>query len=144
MNPMKLDNLPRFPYLASVAISILALAAGCGGDNGAPAYSGSSTYLEQRDGRPVLVFEISISDSDGEPYSKGLLVQGTAFTPDGSFPILEANKAGKVTIILEASTAGDYRVAIESFTDADGRTYPPDPDNADLNGIVLLTQNYAP
>ena len=141
---MKFNNLLRFPFSASVLVLFLVLAAGCGGDSGEPVYSGSSIYLDERDGQPVLVYEISISDGAGDPYSEGLLVQGTAFTPDSSFPIVAANQAGKVIIVLEASTAGDYRVAIDSFTDTEGRSFLPSPDNQDLNGKVLLTHNYAP
>ena len=139
-----LKDFLGFPFLAISAISILALAAGCGGDSGTPVYSGSNNYLDQRDGQPVLVFEISISDGDGDPYLKGLLVEGTAFTPGGSLPIVEANQGGMVIIVLEASIPGDYRVAIESFIDTEGRSFPPSPDNEQLNGKVLLTQNYAP
>ncbi len=144
MRSMKLSYLPKVHYLVFVAISFMAFAAGCGGDSGAPVFSGSSTYLEERDGQAVFVYEISISDGDGDPYTKGLLVQGMAFTPDGSFPILEANQGGQVTIVLEASTPGDYRVAIESFSDSQGKYFKPAPDDEDLNGIVLLTQTYAP
>jgi hypothetical protein len=143
---MNLNFLFRFPFVAVAAILILALAVGCGGDSasGQPVYSGSSIYLEDRDGQPVVVFEISISDGNGDPYTKGLLVESTAFTPDSSFPVLKANQGGKVTIILEASTPGDYRVAIESFIDPKGPVLLPAPDSTELGGKVLLTFNYAP
>ncbi len=138
--------LIRFHFVALASILILALAVGCGGDStsGAPIYGGSSTYLEERDGQPVLVFEILITNGDGEPYTGGLLVESTAFTPDSSFPILKANQGGKVTIILEASTPGDYRVAIESFIDPDSQVYTPSPDSSELGGKVVLTQTYSP
>lgn len=143
---MKFDRLFRFPSSALAAILVLALAGGCGGDSasGSPVYSGSSTHLEERDGQPVVVFEISISDGNGDPYTKGLLVESTAFTPDSSFPVLKANQGGGVTIILEVSTPGDYHVAIGSFIDPEGRALPPAPDSTELRGKVLLTYNYAP
>ncbi len=143
---MKFDRLFRFPSSALAAILVLALAGGCGGDSasGSPVYSGSSTHLEERDGQPVVVFEISISDGNGDPYTKGLLVESTAFTPNSSFPVLEVNQGGNVTIILELSTPGDYRVAIESFINPDSQVFPPAPDSAELGGKVLLTYNYAP
>jgi len=143
---MKFDRLFRFPSSALAAILVLALAVGCGGDSasGSPVYSGSSTHLEERDGQPVVVFEISISDGNGDPYTKGLLVESTAFTPNSSFPVLEVNQGGNVTIILELSTPGDYRVAIESFINPDSQVFPPAPDSAELGGKVLLTYNYAP
>jgi hypothetical protein len=143
---MKFDYRLRFPFGAVAAALILAFAVGCGGDSGLgpPVYSGSSIYLEDRDGQPVVVFEISISDSKGDPYTKGLLVENTAFTPDSSFSVLEANQGGKITIILDVSTPGDYRIAIESFRDSEGKVLPPAPDSTELGGKVLLTYNYAP
>ena len=143
---MKFDYRLRFPFGAVAAALILAFAVGCGGDSGLgpPVYSGSSIYLEDSDGQPVVVFEISISDSNGDPYTKGLLVESTAFTPDSSFPVLKANQGGNVTIILELSTPGDYRIAIESFIDPDSQVLPPAPDSTELGGKVLLTYNYAP
>ena len=143
---MKFDYLLRFPFGAVAALLILAFAVGCGGDSasGSPVYSGSSTHLEERDGQPVAVFEISISDSKGDPYTKGLWVENTAFTPDSSFSVLEANQGGGVTIILEVSTPGDYHVAIGSFIDPEGQALPPAPDSTELRGKVLLTYNYAP
>jgi hypothetical protein len=143
---MKFDYLLRFPFGAVAALLILAFAVGCGGDSGPgpPIYSGSSIYLEERDGQPVVVFEISISDSKGDPYTKGLLVENTAFTPDSSFSVLEANQGGKITIILDVSTPGDYRIAIESFINPDSQVFPPAPDSAELGGKVFLTYDYAP
>ncbi len=141
---MTLNNLPRLTYLAGVVVSFLLLAVGCGGGSGAPVYSSSSIYPDQRDGRPVLVYEILISDGKGNPYSEGLLVAGTAFTPDSAFPYSKAIKLGQVQIVLEVSTAGDDRVAIETFIDTKGREYDPLPTNEDLNGKVLLTQRYDP
>ena len=130
--------------MAGVVVSFLVLAVGCGGDSGAPVFSSSSIYPDERDGRPVLVYEILISDGNGNPYSEGLLVTGTAFTPDSTFPYAKAIKLGQVQIVLDTSTAGDYRVAIETFIDTKGREYRPLPSNEDLNGKVLLTQRYAP
>ena len=143
---MRFDHLLRFPSGAVAAVLVLAFAVGCGGDSGSgpPVYSGSSIQLEERDGQPVAVFEISISDGNGDPYTKGLLVESTAFTPDSSFPVLKANQGGNVTIILELSTPGDYRIAIESFIDPDSQVLPPAPDSTELGGKVLLTYNYAP
>ena len=143
---MGFKRLLRFPARAVAAVLILAFAVGCGGDSGSgpPVYSGSSIYFEERDGQPVAVFEISISDGNGDPYTKGLLVESTAFTPGASFPVLKANQGGKVIIILDLSTPGDYRVAIESFIDPDSQVSPPDPDSTELGGKVLLTYNYAP
>jgi len=141
---MTLNDLPRFPFLAGVAVSFLLLAVGCGGGSGAPVYSSSSIYPEERDGRPVLVYEILIGDGNGNPYSEGLLVTGTTFTPDSvntySMPI----QLGQVQIVLEASTAGNYTVTIDTLTDTKGRVYQPLPDNVDLNGKVLLNQRYDP
>ena len=143
---MRFDHLLRFPSGAVAAVLVLAFAVGCGGDSGSgpPVYSGSSIQLEERDGQPVAVFEISISDGNGDPYTKGLLVESTAFTPDSSFPVLKANQGGNVTIILELSTPGDYRIAIESFIDPDSQVLSPAPDSTELGGKVLLTYNYAP
>lgn len=143
---MRFDHLLRFPSGAVAAVLVLAFAVGCGGDSGSgpPVYSGSSIQLEERDGQPVVVFEISISDGNGDPYTKGLLVESTAFTPDSSFPVLKANQGGNVTIILELSTPGDYRIAIESFIDPDSQVLSPAPDSTELGGKVLLTYNYAP
>ena len=143
---MRFDHLLRFPSGAVAAVLVLAFAVGCGGDSGSgpPVYSGSTIQLEERDGHPVAVFEISISDGNGDPYTKGLLVESTAFTPDSSFPVLKANQGGNVTIILELSTPGDYRIAIESFIDPDSQVLPPAPDSTELGGKVLLTYNYAP
>ena len=143
---MKFDRLLRFRSGAVAAVLVLALTVGCGGDSGsgAPVYSGSSIHLEEREGQPVVVFEISISDGNGEPYTKGLLVESTAFTPDSSFPVLKANQGGNVTIILELSTPGDYRIAIESFIDPDSQVLLPAPDSTELGGKVLLTYSYAP
>ena len=90
------------------------------------------------------IFEISISDGNDDPYTKGLLVESTAFTPDSSFPVLKTNQGGGVTIILEVSTPGDYHVAIGSFIDTKGQALPPAPDSTELRGKVLLTYNYAP
>jgi hypothetical protein len=143
---MRFNRLLKFPSSAVAAVLILAFAVGCGGDSGSgpPVYSGSSIYLEEQDGQPVAVFEISISDGDGAPYTNGLLVESTAFTPNSSYPVLEVNQGGNVTIILELSTPGDYRVAIESFINPDSQVFPPAPDSAELGGKVLLTYNYAP
>ncbi len=143
---MRFNLLLKFPSSAVAAVLILAFAVGCGGDSGSgpPVYSGSSIYLEEQDGQPVAVFEISISDSKGDPYTKGLLVENPAFTPDSSFSVLEANQGGKITIILDVSTPGDYRIAIESFINPDSQVFPPAPDSAELGGNVLLTYDYAP
>ena len=139
-----MNSLCKIHFLAGAVVLFLALAVGCGGDSGLPVYSSSTIYPDERNGRPVLVYEIMISDGDGNPYTKGLLVTGTAFTPGSVFPIIAANQRGQVTFVLEASTAGDYRVAIETFTDPKGREYQPQPANTDLNGKVLLTQTYDP
>ena len=142
---MGLRNRPRFPLFAAIAVSLLALAFGCGGDSSdAPVYSGSSTYIENRESGPVLVYEILIADSDGNPYTEGLLVAGTAFTPGSVFPVIAANKSGKATFVLEATTAGDYRIAVESFTDTQGQTFTPSPGDTDFGGKILLVQTYDP
>ena len=133
-----------FVFLAGVLFSTLALAIGCGGGSGPPVYSDGSTYLEEREGRQVLVYEFSITDGDGNPYTGPLLVEGTAFTPGGVDPILESNRAGKVEIILEPTTAGEYRIAIQSFIDPEGQTYRPLPDDTKLSGVVVLAHTYAP
>ena len=107
-------------------------------------YSGNSIYLEEREGGPVLVYEIFITDGNGNPYTKGLLVEGTAFTPGSVFPIVAANRSGTAQVIIETSIAGDYRVAIESFTDTQGRAFVPSSDDTGLSGKVLLTHKYEP
>ena len=142
---MRLSVRPRFSFYAAVAVFVAALAVGCGGNgSGDPVYSGNSIYLEEREGGPVLVYEIFITDGNGNPYTKGLLVEGTAFTPGSVFQVLVANQSGTAKVILETSIAGDYRVAIESFTDTQGRTFVPSPDDTDLGGKVLLTHRYEP
>ena len=142
---MGLRNRPQFPLFAAIAVSLLTLAFGCGGDSSdAPVYSGSSIYFENRESGPVLVYEISIADSDGNPYTKGLLVAGTAFTPGSVFPVIAANKSGKATFVLEPTIAGDYRIAIESFTDTQGQTFTPSPGDTDFGGKLLLIQTYDP
>jgi len=142
---MGLKNRSRFPLFAVIAVSLLALAFGCGGDSSdAPVYSGSSIYFENRENGPVLVYEILIADSDGNPYTEGLLVAGTAFTPGSVFPVIAANKSGTATFVLEATTAGDYRLAVESFTDTKGQTFTPSPGDTDFGGKLLLIQTYDP
>ena len=56
-----------FVFLAGVLFSTLALAIGCGGESRPPVYSDGSTYLEEREGRQVLVYEFSITDGDRNP-----------------------------------------------------------------------------
>ena len=142
---MRLIGRPRFPLFTAAVVSLLALGVGCGGDSSeAPVYSGSSTYFEKRESGPVLVYEISIADSDGNPYTQGLLVEGTAFTPGSVFSVVAANKSGKATFVLEPTIAGDYRVAVESFTDTQGNTFTPSPGDTDFGGKLLLTQTYDP
>ena len=143
---MRLNDRPRLSFFAGIAVFVALLAVGCGGgdDSGAPIYSGNSIYLEEREGGPVLVYEIFITDGKGNPYTKGVLVAGTAFTPGSVFPIVAANQSGKAIVTLELTIAGDYRVAIESFTDTQGRTYVPSPDDTDLSGKVVLTHKYEP
>ena len=125
---------------------VAVLAVACGGDDGPgdPVYSGNSIYLEEREGGPVLVFEIFISDENGDPYTKGVLVEGTVFTPSSAFPVVAANKSGKAQVIVEPSIAGEYRVGVESFTDTQGRAYVPSPDDTDLSGKVVLIYKYEP
>ena len=142
---MRLSHRARFSLFAGIAVILAVLAAGCGGDDsGAPIYSGNSIYLEEREGGPVLVYEIFITDEDGDPFTKGVLVEGTAFTPGLVFPVVATNKSGKAQFILEPSIAGEYRVAIESFTDTEGRAFLPSPDNTDLGGKVVLIHKYEP
>ena len=142
---MRLSIRPRFSFYACIAVLVVAFAVGCGGnDSGDPVYSGNSISLEERESGPVLVYEIFISDEDGNPYTKGLLVETTAFTPGAVFPVVVANKSGKAQVILETSIAGDYRVAIESFIDTQGRTFVPSPDDTNLSGKVVLTYRYEP
>ena len=92
----------------------------------------------------MLVYEIIITDGNGDPYTKGLLVEGTAFTPGSVFPVVATNHSGMARFILEPTVAGDYRVAIESFTDTQGRPYVPSPDDSDLSGKVVLAYKYEP
>ena len=131
--------------IACIAVCVAVLAVGCGGnESGDPVYSGNSIYLEEREGGPVLVYEIFITDGNGNPYTKGLLVEGTAFTPGSVFPIVAANRSGTAQVILETSIAGDYRVTIESFTDTQGRAFVPSSGDTGLSGKVLLTHKYEP
>ena len=139
----------RLSYRAtfSLFVGIVAvLAIGCGSDDSSktPIYSGNSISLEEREGEPVLVYEISITDEDGDPYTKGVLVEATAFTPGSVFPVVATNRSGTAQFIIELSIAGEYRVAIESFTDTEGRSYLPSPDNTDLGGKVVLIHKYEP
>ena len=142
---MRLRSSPRFSLITSIAVCVALLAVGCGdNESGDPVYSGNSIYLEEREGGPVLVYEIFITDGNGNPYTKGLLVEGTAFTPGSVFPIVAANRSGTAQVILETSIAGDYRVTIESFTDTQGRAFVPSSDDTGLSGKVLLTHKYEP
>ena len=129
-----------------VLISLLTFAVACGGDSGSgdPVYGGSSIYQEERNGQTVLVFDISITDADGDPYSSGILVEGAAFTPLASFPIAVPSVGGRAEIIVEVTAPGEYRVGIDGFTDTLGKTYLPLPDDENANGKVLLSQEYAP
>ncbi len=142
---MKLIHRPTFSLFAGIVGIVAILAVACGSDeSGQPIYSGQSIYLAARDGEPVLVYEIFITDEDGDPYTKGVLVEGTAFTPGSVFPVVATNKSGKAQFILEPSIAGDYRVAIESFTDTEGRSFVPSPGDTDLSGKVVLAYKYEP
>ena len=143
---MRLNHRATFSLLAGVVGIVAVLAVACGGDDSLqrPFYSGNSIYLEEREGGPVLVYEISIIDEDGDPYTKGVLVEGTAFTPGSVFSVVATNRSGKAQFIIETSIAGEYRVAIESFTDTEGRAYLPSPDNTDLGGKVVLIHRYEP
>ena len=140
---MRLSRRATFSLLVGI---VAVLAIGCGSDDSSkkPIYSGNSIFLEEREGGPVLVYEISITDEDGDPYTKGVLVEATAFTPGSVFPVVATNRSGKAQFIIELSIAGEYRVAIESFTDTEGRAYLPSPDNTDLGGKVVLIHKYEP
>ena len=142
---MRLSNHPRFSIFTCIAVCVVVLAVGCGGDDSStPIYSGNSIYLEERESGPVLVYDIFITDEDGNPYTKGVLVAGTAFTPGSVYPVVVANKSGTAQVVLKLSIAGDYRVAIESFIDTEGRTFVPSPDDTSLSGKVVLTYRYEP
>ncbi len=143
---MRLNCRPRFSIFAGIFVAVAVLAVACGGDDapGDPIYSGNTIHLEEREGGPVLVYEIFIVDENGDPYTRGVLVEGTAFTPGSVYPVLAANRSGKALVTLEASIAGDYRVAIESFTDTEGTAFVPSPDDTDLGGKVVLTYKYEP
>ena len=142
---MRLSNRPTFSLFAGIVGIVAILAVACGSDDsGQPIYFGNSISLEERDGEPVLVYEIFITDEDGDPFTKGVLVEGTAFTPGSVFSVVATNKSGKAQFILEPSIAGEYRVAIESFTDTEGRSFLPSPDNTDLGGKVVLIHKYEP
>jgi len=133
-------------HLAIVVISLLALTVGCGGDSGVddPVYSGSSIYQEERDGQTSIIYQISISDGEGNPYTGGLLVVGAAFTPITSFPIAAANEDGHAKIVLTATSPGKYSIVIDGLTDTKGETFTPSPGDDNVNGKVLLSHNYAP
>ena len=149
---MKIYRLPNslliinHLHLTIVAISLLALTIGCSGNSDAedPVYSGSSIYQEERDGRTNIIYEISISDGEGNPYREGLLVVGAAFTPITSFPIAAANEDGHAEIVLTATSPGKYRIVIDGLTDTKGETFAPSPGDDNVNGKVLLSHNYAP
>ena len=140
---MRLSHRATFSLFAGI-VAVLAVACGGGDSSERPIYSGNSIFLEEREGGPVLVYEISITDEDGDPYTKGVLVEGRAFTPGSVFPVVATNKSGKAQFILEPSIAGEYRVAIESFTDTEGHAYLPSPNDTDLGGKVVLIHKYEP
>ena len=142
---MGFKNRLQLPLFAAIAVSLLTLAIGCGGDSSdTPVYSGASTYFENRESGPALVYEILITDSDGNPYTDGLLVAGTAFTPGSVFSVVAANKSGKATFVLKPTIAGDYRIAVESFTNTQSQTFKPLPDDTDLAGKFVLIHTYDP
>ncbi len=132
--------------MAAIVFSLLVLAVGCGGDSDSerPVYSGSSIYQEVRDGQAVVVFDLTITDGDGKPYSKGLLAQGAAFTPLGSYSIAVPNVDGLIQIVVEATAQGKYRIGIDGFLDTKGVASLPVPDDENVNGKILLFHDYIP
>jgi hypothetical protein len=139
-------NWPKHIRISAIVISILILAVACGGDSdsGRPIYAGFNTYEEVRDGKTVVVFELTITDDDGKPYSKALLATGTSFTPVTSSPIKVPAMGGMFQIIVEAPVPGEYKIGIDGFADQSGVTMLPAPEDTNLNGKILVTHDYAP
>ena len=132
-------------FIAVVLIFLMALVGACGGGDsgtGNPVFGGSSIYEEERNGQTVMVFAISITDSDGNLYTDSVLVQGAAFTPIGSLPIAVPAVGGRAEIIVEIVSNGKYRVGIDGLTDRQGVTHLPQPDDYNANGKVLLSKVY--
>ncbi|MDE0824577.1 MAG: hypothetical protein OSB07_11530 [Dehalococcoidia bacterium] len=141
---MKTYNWSKHFRITALVISLLVLAIGCGGGSGGPVYSGSSIYQEVREGQAVVIFDLSITDADGDPYTKGLLAQGAAFTPLSSYPIAFSNVDGLVQIVVEATVPGKYSIGIDGFLDTKGVMSLPVPEDENVNGKILLSHDYAP
>ena len=139
-------NSPKPIRITGVVISLLILAIGCGGDSdpGGPVYAGSNTYEEVRDGQTVIVFELTVTDDDGNPYAKALLATGKTFTPVSSTLITVPALGGKFQIVVEATVPGEYKIGINSFTDLSGVSALPAPEDNNLNGKILVVHDYAP
>ena len=64
---MRLSDRERFSFVAAFVVVLALLAVGCGNDDpGPPVYSGNSINLEEREGGPVVVYEIFITDGKGD------------------------------------------------------------------------------
>ena len=143
---MIFTNWPKPIRITGVVISLLILAIGCGGDSdpGGPVYAGSNTYEEVRDGQTVIVFELTVTDDDGDPYAKALLAVGATFTPVTSFPITAPAIGGIIQVVVEATVPGEYKIGINSFTDLSGVSALPAPEDNNLNGKILVVHDYTP
>ena len=143
---MIFTNWPKPIRITGVVISLLILAIGCGGDSdpGGPVYAGSNTYEEVRDGQTVIVFELTVTDDDGDPYAKALLAVGATFTPITSFPITAPAIGGIIQVVVEATVPGEYKIGINSFTDLSGVSALPAPEDNNLSGKIRVVDDYEP
>jgi hypothetical protein len=97
-----------------------------------------------RDGQTVIVFELTVTDDDGDPYAKALLSVGATFTPVTSYPITVPAIGGIIQVVVEANVPGEYKVGIDGFTDLSGVSALPAPEDTNLNGKILVVHDYAP
>jgi hypothetical protein len=139
-------NWPKHIRITAIVFSLLILSIGCGTDSdpGDPVYAGSNTYEELRDGQTVIVFELTITDDDGNPYAKALLATGKTFTPVSSTLITVPAIGGIIQVVVEANVPGEYKVGIDGFTDLSGVSALPAPEDTNLNGKILVVHDYAP
>jgi hypothetical protein len=97
-----------------------------------------------RDGQTVIVFELTVTDDDGNPYAKALLATGKTFTPVSSTLITVPAIGGIIQVVVEANVPGEYKVGIDGFTDLSGVSALPAPEDTNLNGKILVVHDYAP
>ena len=142
---MRTANWPKHIRITAIVFSLLILSIGCGTDSdpGDPVYAGSNTYEELRDGQTVIVFELTITDDDGNPYAKALLATGRTFTPVSSTLITVPALGGKFQIVVETTVPGEYKIGIDAFIDQSGGSALPAPEDTNLNGKILVVHDYA-